>query len=237
MRAEHRGNRECDLFAKNFGESAEAQGHSAQREIVAFDTGPGNMLIDAWVGLATDGRERFDRGGRHAARGALDQVLLRELRGHPYFRQRPPKSTGREAFGAEFARGLYEKHAVGRGVKMDDLLHTATRLTAWSIADAYARFLPALPKEVILCGGGAQNPTLVRMLAEELARVQSDADEGTTIRLRQIDELGIPNKAKEAASFALLAAATLDGVPANLPSVTGAARGVVLGVIARPGPR
>ena len=115
-----------------------------------------------------------------------------------------------------------------RGGKVENLVHTVTRLTAWSIVDAYRRYLPTVPDEVILCGGGANNPVMVRMLEEEL---RGGGRERSPV-VRRIDEFGIPNKAKEAASFALLAAATLDGVPANLPSVTGARRPTVLGVIA-----
>jgi anhydro-N-acetylmuramic acid kinase len=207
-------------------ESAAADG----RNVIAFDTGPGNMLLDAVVSLGTRGRQRFDRGGRLAAKGELLPGLWRELQGHAYFGQKPPKSTGRELFGVQMAREILKKH---RRARLEDIAHTLTRLTAWSIVDAYLHFLPELPDEVIVCGGGADNPTLMRMLGEELGVLRSDFTRPEPPRLRRIAEFGIPNKAKEAASFALLAAATLDGVPANLPSVTGAGRGVVLGVVAR----
>ena len=193
------------------------------RNVIAFDTGPGNMLLDAVVRLVTDGRQSFDNGGHLAAAGALEHVLFQRLQRHPYFAARPPKSTGREMFGAAFAQTLV-RQMENRKSKIENLLHTLTRLTAWSIGDAYRRFLPALPDEVILCGGGAENPVLVRMIGEELG----------PLRLRRIDEYGIPNKAKEAASFALLGAATLDGLAGNLPSVTGARRAVVLGEVADP---
>jgi anhydro-N-acetylmuramic acid kinase len=188
--------------------------------VIAFDTGPGNMLIDAAVQLATRGRQKFDRHGRLARTGTLDEKLFRRLQKHPYFAQCPPKSTGRETFGIPLLRSLLTTDR-----PLTTLAHTLTRLTAWSIADAYHRFLPHLPDEVILCGGGADNPVLVHMLREEL---------GPGPALTRIDDFGIPNKAKEAASFALLAAATLDGIPSNLPTVTGASRPVVLGAIARP---
>ncbi len=197
----------------------------AQRRILAFDTGPGNMAIDALISLATHGKQRYDINGRLAARGALDPTLFRRLQKHPYFSRKPPKSTGREDFGTYFVAELLA--TIGNGqLAIGNLLHTLTRLTAWSIADAYRRFLPTLPDEVILCGGGTENPVLVGMLHEEL---------GPRIALRRIDDFGIPNKAKEAASFALLGAATLDGIPGNLPSVTGASRPTVLGVIANSG--
>jgi anhydro-N-acetylmuramic acid kinase len=206
------------------------------------------MLIDAVVRMVTKGREQFDRDGRMAARGALCERLLRRLQGHSYFARRPPKSTGREMFGEGYARRLVESYE-NRKVSRPDLIHTLTRLTAWSIADAYRRYLPRMPEEVILCGGGADNPVLVGMLGEELRAgamlsghsSRRSRNEGRDappsmahVRLRRIDELGIPNKAKEAACFALLAAATLDGVPGNLPGVTGARRRVVLGEVADP---
>jgi anhydro-N-acetylmuramic acid kinase len=196
---------------------------ASSREVVAFDTGPGNMLLDAVVRLVTKGRQAFDRDGRMAASGKLCERLLRTLQRHSYFARTPPKSTGRELFGEASARRLVESYE-NRSVPRVDLIHTLTRLTAWAIGEAYRRFLPKMPDEVILCGGGADNPVLVDMLAAELGGIP----------LRRIDDFGIPNKAKEAASFALLAAATLDGVPGNLPSVTGARRPAVLGEIAHP---
>jgi anhydro-N-acetylmuramic acid kinase len=195
------------------------------QKVIAFDTGPGNMLMDALISLHSQGKHRFDKNGRIAAQGSLDPNLFNTLRSHPYFSQRPPKSTGRELFGQSFAEMLLHNQR-SRGGKFENLLHTVTRLTAWSIADAYQKFLPHLPDELILCGGGADNPTLLGMLTEEFAV-------GKTVpTISRIDHYGIPNKAKEAASFALLAAATLDRIPANLPSVTGASRPTLLCVIA-----
>jgi anhydro-N-acetylmuramic acid kinase len=200
-----------------------ARSAASGRGVVAFDTGPGNMLLDAVVRLATQGRQGFDRDGRMAASGKLCERLLRMLQRHSYFARVPPKSTGRELFGEAYARRLVESDE-NRNVPRADLIHTLTRLTAWAIGEAYRRFLPKMPDEVILCGGGADNPVLVGMLAAELGGIP----------VRRIDDFGIPNKAKEAASFALLAAATLDGVPGNLPSVTGARRSAILGEMARP---
>jgi len=191
-------------------------GRSAHSLVIAFDTGPGNMLLDATMSMATKGKLTFDRHGRLAAQGSLNLPLFRHAQRHAYFDRRPPKSTGREEFGAIYAQSL-----------LADRLHTLTRLTTWSIADAYLNYLSELPEDLILCGGGAYNKTLCRMLAEEFGTASPN--------IQVIDDFGIPNKAKEATSFALLGAATLDGVPANLPSVTGASRPTVLGVIARPG--
>lgn len=202
-------------------------------EILAFDTGPGNMLMDALVALATDGRQTFDLSGRLAASGTLDLKLFRSLQAHPYFDRTPPKTTGREDFGVSLAKSLFTqtlrgKRGATRQKAICDLIHTVTYLTAWSIVDAYLRFLPAIPDEMILCGGGIQNLVLVRMIHDEWKRIHPDHGP----RICVIDDYGIPNKAKEAASFALLACATLSNIPANVPSVTGADRAVVLGEVA-----
>jgi anhydro-N-acetylmuramic acid kinase len=198
--------------------------------IIAFDTGPGNMVIDRAAERATRGRQRFDSGGRLAARGRVDPALLAEWMRHPYLRRRPPKSTGREMFGREFADRLYDR-ARRRGLAPADVVATATAWTAESIADAYRRFLPRRPAsaageadgpdEVILSGGGARNPALLARLAEALRPA----------RVRLSDEFGIPAEAKEAVAFAILAWAAVRGEAANVPSATGARRGVVLGKI------
>ena len=206
-----------------------------QEAIRAFDTGPGNMLLDALISLGTQGTQRYDRNARLARRGQLDPELLAQLQAHPFFDRHPPKSTGREDFGLPLAQKLFRRYQRTHRAKchtsssppLADLLYTATHLTAWSIAEAYRRFLPTPPAEVILCGGGADNPLLVSLLNEQLATLAPDHPP----QLRRIDDLGIPNKAKEAASFALLAAATLDGIPANVPAVTGARRPIVLGAV------
>lgn len=193
---------------------------AALEQVVAFDTGPGNMIIDELVALHTQGRQRYDEDGRLAARGTVQPALLDRLMSAPYFTQPPPKSTGRELFGAAFTRRLWDDC---RALPFPDLLATATAFTAESIARAYLEYLLPLGPldEVILGGGGSHNPTLRAMLAARLPGV----------RLCTHDDYGISNDAKEAIAFALLGHATLCGVPANLPSVTGAARPVVLGVV------
>jgi anhydro-N-acetylmuramic acid kinase len=190
------------------------------KDVRAFDTGPGNMVMDRLAWRASAGRLRFDRDGRMAAAGRADPRLLAALLAHPYFRRRPPKSTGREVFGAAYADRLYDR---GRraGLSPRDILATASALTAESIARAYRRFLPRMPGEVILCGGGARNAGLVGRLGRLLAPAE----------VKVMDEFGIPAKAKEAVSFAILAWATVRGRPANVPSATGARRPVVLGKV------
>jgi len=192
----------------------------ARNDVLAFDTGPGNMVIDAVMHLATKGKRRYDRGGAMAARGTVDESLLREMLRHPFLRRRPPKSTGREEFGQQYCEWFHDK-ARQSGLSEPDTVATVTAFTAASIARAYCKFLPAPPDEVVLCGGGAHNATLVRMLQRELAGV----------RIRSTDEFGIGVDAKEAVAFAVLAWATIKGIPNNMPGVTGADGSVVLGKI------
>ena len=189
-------------------------------DVIAFDTGPGNMIIDRTIQLATGGKAKFDRDGRRASKGSVDAALLEKLLKHPFYRRRPPKTTGREAFGAGFADELY-KEAQARRLWTEDLVATATVLTATTIADAYRRHLPTMPDEMILCGGGANNATLVKMLRRQLAGV----------KILRTDDFGIDSDAKEAVSFAILAYATIKGIPNNVPNATGASEPVILGKI------
>jgi anhydro-N-acetylmuramic acid kinase len=191
-----------------------------QDEIIAFDTGPGNMVVDGIVRLITGGGKRYDKGGKVAARGAVDKRLLDELLRHPFFRRRPPKSTGREEFGAAFAEQIYRR-ADRKGLADADIVATVTALTAKSIAQAYRRFLPIMPDELILCGGGSHNRTLVEMLHAKMPNV----------KMLSTDDFGISVDAKEAVSFAILAWATVKGMTNNVPAATGAKKPVVLGKI------
>jgi len=192
----------------------------ALADVLAFDTGPGNMIIDHVVRTVTNGRRRYDAGGTMSRRGRVNEQLLKELMGHPFLRRRPPKSTGREQFGAVFSAGVCCR-AEKIGLSAEDLIGTVTAFTARSIAAAYRRFLPASVDQVILCGGGARNSTLVTMLAEGLAPAQ----------VLSTDDFGISIDTKEAVSFAVLARETVWGVCNNVPSATGASRAVVLGKI------
>lgn len=190
-------------------------------QVLAFDTGPGNMIIDALVSLITDGRERFDRDGRMAAAGRVSDNLLTQLMQHDYLLLPPPKSTGRELFGEQFAKELLQR-AQGLGVTGADLVATATAFTAASIADHYRRYLTAAPvQEVVVGGGGSYNPTLLRVLRQQLAPA----------RVLTHDDFGIASDAKEAIAFAILANETISGLPSNIPSATGARQAVILGSI------
>jgi anhydro-N-acetylmuramic acid kinase len=188
-------------------------------DILAFDTGPGNMIIDRVVSLMTDGKKTFDESGRIAAMGCINHPLLDSLMKNPYFKCRPPKSTGRELFGTQFTDKLYDE-ARKAGVSPVDIVTTVTVFTARTIAEACRRFLPAPVDEMILCGGGARNVSLNCLLEHELKT-----------RVRNMEEFGIDPDAKEAISFAILAYATMMGQANNVPGATGAQRPVVLGKI------
>ncbi|WP_256478577.1 anhydro-N-acetylmuramic acid kinase [Halorussus limi] len=186
-------------------------------DVSAFDTGPGNMVIDGVVELLTDGERTYDRDGCLARAGTVDEALLEECLDDDYFRSEPPKSTGRERFGRAYARKFLDA-CRARNLSDEDAVATATALTARSIADAYRRFLPRTPDEVVVSGGGAYNPALVGML-----------DDAVEAEVRTVNEYGVGADEKEAVAFALLAAAAMDGVPNNVPEATGASRPVVMG--------
>jgi anhydro-N-acetylmuramic acid kinase len=199
---------------------------ASANEVIAFDTGPGNMVIDAVTEKLFG--QAFDRGGKIAASGkVLDQVIGEFLR-RSFFRKNPPKTAGREEFGREF---VHEFLRSCKRCRKQDVVATATALTAKSIADEVQRYATHNPKsvrkpvfqEMILSGGGAKNSTLVAMLATELAPLG--------LRLRFSDEFGLPSAAKEAVAFALLAHETWHRSPSNVPSATGAKRAAVLGKI------
>lgn len=187
----------------------------------AFDSGPGNVLIDDAVRRATGGQQEYDEGGRIAAGGHVNDHLLRGLLAHPYLREQPPKTTGREIFGTPFGETVWNDAQVQR-ISHDDLIATLTLFTARTIADGYKNFLPAMPDEIIVSGGGAKNPTLLEWLQDEV---------GANTRVRSIKEFGIPSDAKEALAFALLAYETWNGRASNLPAATGARHPVIQGDI------
>jgi anhydro-N-acetylmuramic acid kinase len=190
-------------------------------DVYAFDTGPGNMIIDSVVRKLTKGRLSMDRYGTMASKGRVDHELLSWLMESPFVRMRPPKTTGREEFGEQFSR-LYLRRARSRGLKMNHIVATVTAFTAESIAYNYRRFVypRSCVDEVVLGGGGAKNRTLVKMLQERLQRP-----------ILFHEDFGIPSEAKEACAFAILANQTMEDRPGNLPSATGALKSVVLGAI------
>ena len=189
--------------------------------VLAFDTGPGNALIDHAAWRLSGGALRCDVDGAWAAQGTVHQALLAGLLAHPYFARPPPKSTGRELFGVPFADRVIDR-ALAMGLSRFDILATLTALTARSIARAYANFVPGGVDEVVLGGGGQRNPTLVRMLQEALP---------ASVPIRPADAWGISSEAKEAIAFAVLGYLTLHGWTGTLPACTGADHATVLGHI------
>jgi anhydro-N-acetylmuramic acid kinase len=192
--------------------------NARSNQVIAFDTGPGNMVMDALAAEFTGGRRRFDRDGRIAAIGCVDRVLLDRLLARSYYRQRPPKSAGREQYGAEFIAELKKS-----GLPLRDLIATSTALTAAAIAIGIERFVKPLMSidDLIAAGGGVWNRTLMAYLQAFLPG----------IRISRTDDYGIDPDGKEAVAFALLAYQTYRHRPSNLPSATGARHPVVLGKI------
>jgi anhydro-N-acetylmuramic acid kinase len=178
--------------------------------VLAFDTGPGNMLLDGVVSRLTEGKQTYDKGGMWASQGTVQSERLAELLADPYLKRVPPKSTGREYFGK-----TYLERVLGWDLSAADLLATLTEWTARSVADSYRTFLPQPPEEVLLGGGGVHNQYLV-------TRLQDLLDPAKVSLVPHAD-------AKEAIAFALLAVLYHTGLPGNLPGVTGARGPVLLG--------
>jgi anhydro-N-acetylmuramic acid kinase len=193
-------------------------------QVVAFDTGPGNMVIDQLMQQLFN--KPFDRGGKTGSRGSVIKSVVSARLREPFFQARPPKAAGREEFGTEYAAQFLEA-CTKAGASPEDAIATATALTARSVGLAYFSFLAKdmkqAPVDFIVSGGGARNLTLMQMLREELE------PQGCTVQAS--DDLGLPAEAKEAAAFALLAYETWHRRPGNIPSATGAVRPVILGQI------
>lgn len=217
----------ANRVALNLGGIANLHGLPAKgkaEEVVAFDSGPGNMVMDQLAAIATKGKLTHDKNAKLASKGTPNEKLLNQLLKDRWFLAPPPKSAGREQYGEAFVKKL-----LASKLKMEDLLATATMFTAATIVIGISHHL--IPRfavdEVIAAGGGVHNPLLMRYLKELLG----------PIRLLTTDELGIPADAKEAIAFAVLAAAHKLGYASNLPSATGAARAVSLGQVSRFTPR
>jgi anhydro-N-acetylmuramic acid kinase len=189
--------------------------------VIAFDTGPGNMIIDEVVRIITDGRQNYDNDGEIAKMGSINDDMLKKLLEHPFIHQSPPKTTGREDFGTHFTQSLVKE---ARSLISDnDIVATVTAYTAESICENFKSFI--LPKydisEMLVCGGGVHNVTLMRLLKERFH----------PIVVGKVDDVGLSSDAKEAIAFAVLANEAIHGNPSNVPSATGASRAVVLGKI------
>lgn len=184
-------------------------------QVIAFDTGPANAMIDAAAEMTSGGKLKFDEGGRYAAAAAPFENLVALLMDDDYLQQPPPKSTGRELYSSSRAGKLWEA-----GFRGKRLVSTMTQFTVESIAEAYRKFLPAIDR-VYVAGGGACNPELVRRLREALSP--------TPVAL--LEDLGLNAESKEAVAFAVMGYETLRGRPSNVPSATGASRPVIQGKI------
>jgi len=197
--------------------------HAGMDLLTAFDTGPGNMLMDAVVIAGTGGAEHYDPSGHYGARGKISEALVKRLMSDPYFSRLPPKSTGREVYGAAFAKAFIDE-TTALGMDLNDRVATATAFTAESIAAAYKDFILGTTRisTVLVAGGGALNPTLLRMIQERLP---------AGIRVTTTASVGVPDQAREAIAFAVIGHQSLMGKAGNLPAVTGARWPVVLGCI------
>jgi anhydro-N-acetylmuramic acid kinase len=197
--------------------------NAAPDEVMAFDTGPGNMLLDAV--MQQDFGQPFDKDGAVAAQGHIHEQLLQAWLQEPFIIAHPPKSTGRELYGLDYVRRVREDGAK-RGLNPYDVMATLTALTADAVWLAYTNFLAVRGSiaKLLVSGGGSRNPMIMKRLQERFVDVA----------VVRTDEMGMPSAAKEAVCFAVLANETAHGLPANLPSVTGAKRNAVLGKICLP---
>lgn len=185
-------------------------------DVIAFDTGPGNMVVDQLVSIYTSGRQKYDRGGRLAQAGKVDATLIDRLLRRDFYKESPPKSTGREQYGREFIDELRET-----GLPLLDLIATATAFTPAAVTVGVQRFVLFPVQEIIVSGGGAHNARMMAYLKAFLPQA----------KLRYSGEFGIDVDAKEAIAFAMLAYETWNKRPSNLPSATGARRPVILGKV------
>jgi anhydro-N-acetylmuramic acid kinase len=199
---------------------------AALEDVFAFDTGPGNMIIDALARRFTDGKKTFDRNAGMASKGNLLPQLLQSMLREKYFSRRPPKTAGREQYGEGYVSRVLS-HNEARRANPEDLIRTATIFTALSIVDAFHRFIAPKAKigELIVSGGGAHNPLVMAQLQSSL----------NGIRVCEAGDVGVSGDAKEAFAFAVLACETLRKQPANVPGATGARKAVVLGKVCNAG--
>ena len=216
-------NRRTGRIVQNIGGIANLSAipaNAAPEQVLAFDTGPGNMVIDQL--MQTLFNKPFDRNGAVASQGRTLGPVLEEMLRNPFFRQKPPKTAGREEFGSEYAKDFLRRCGKAR---KEDIIATATALTARSIAAAIRDFAAKKGeyRDYIVSGGGSRNLTLMKMLSQEAATLG--------FKLRHSDEFGVPSQAKEAIAFALLAYQTWHLQPGNIPSATGAKRPAILGKV------
>jgi anhydro-N-acetylmuramic acid kinase len=218
----HRGRGRVALNIGGIANLTAIPPNTSTDRVIAFDSGPGNMVIDQLVGRITSGRQMFDRDGAMAASGQPDPKLLAKLLRDKYFRAKPPKTAGREQYGSEFVSKLLDTE-----LSSEDLIATATALTAESIALGVRNFVMTEMRvdEVFVSGGGTHNPTLMRMLRKAL----------DPIPVMETTEMGLDVDAKEAIAFAVMAYETAHCRPSSVPMATGAKKSVVLGKMTQNG--
>lgn len=223
MLIRHRGRGRVALNIGGISNLTAIPPNTSTDRVLAFDCGPGNMVIDQLVTRITSGQQCYDRDGAIAAVGNIDQKLLAKLLRDKYFRAKPPKTAGREQYGTEYVSKLLDTE-----LSSEDLIATATALTAESIALSIRNFVMSEMRvdEVFVSGGGTHNPTLMRMLRKAL----------DPIPVMESSEVGLDVDAKEAIAFAVLAYETAHTRPSNVPAATGAKRSVVLGKVTQNGP-
>jgi anhydro-N-acetylmuramic acid kinase len=203
-----------------------------KNKTLSFDTGPANILMDYAIAKISHGKKQRDENGMVAARGIPKTALINSWLSHSFFGKKPPKSTGREEFGREYFEKTWQ--ALKKSKASDeDCMATYCEFTAKSIALNYARHLPRFPEQVVLSGGGAENPTLVKFIRRSLREAQWSLDKNikTPVEVVTSASLGWPSQSIEASAFALLAYQTINGRPGNLPETTGASRAAILGQI------
>jgi anhydro-N-acetylmuramic acid kinase len=189
-----------------------------EQQVCGWDTGPANALLDLAVARLTNGSQSYDHDGQWAAKGTPEQELVTKWLKQDFFQQSPPKSTGRELFGQDYLEKCWQDLDQAQ-LNDSDRLATLTELTVASIVHSYQQFLPTMPDEVLLCGGGSRNLYLRQRLQAEL----------TSAQIMTTDEVGIDGKFKEAIAFAVLAYWRIHSIAGNLPQVTGAKRPTLLG--------
>ncbi len=192
-------------------------------DIQGTDTGPGNMLIDGVIQILTNGEKTFDKDGEMAIKGTVSIELLNELKKHPFISKKAPKTTGREAFGLNYAREIVN---IGKKLHLsnEDIIATVTNFTAFTIIDAYQRFIGNEIDQIIISGGGSYNPTLILMIKSYVKMLL-----GENVVVMTLEQLGYSSDAKEAVAFAILAYQTFNRRCNNVPQITGAKYSVILG--------
>ncbi|MCX8169433.1 MAG: anhydro-N-acetylmuramic acid kinase [Candidatus Methanomethylicia archaeon] len=192
-------------------------------DVIAFDVGPGNMIIDSLVREMSNGKMNMDLNGEIAARGEINNELLNYMMKHPYLKMKPPKTTGREDFGEKYVKKIIKK-VKELNLCWEDTIATATYYTAKNIIESYIKYLPGKVDEMIIGGGGSRNKTLLKMIKEL----------NQNIKVSLHEDYGIPSQAKEPLLMIILANETINGIPNNIPSATGAKERIIMGKIIVP---